>query len=305
MAFIRRKRKGNTHYFELVENYRENGKVNQKVLEYFPSAKEAGEYAIKAGIEFDAKEEDWIDAETASRLEGKLAKLNELRPLSQEMLKRLREKFEVDMTYHSNAIEGNRLSLRETWLVLRRGMTIRGKSLIEHLEATNHLEALNLLEKMATTKKKIAEIDVLSLHAAILDKIDPQNAGFYRHEQVFIEGSKISLPNWKHVPGMMKEVYSELNNTDKGIDAIHSAVKVHYQTVRIHPFVDGNGRLARLLMNLRLIRASFPPTILRREERRAYYSALDKADKADFRSLAMLFAGDVEKSLDLYLESAS
>ena len=209
------------------------------------------------------------------------------------------------MTYNSNAIEGNRLSLRETWLVLRRGMTIRGKSLVEHLEATNHLEALGLLEKMADSKSKITEMDVLSLHAAILDKIDSQNAGFYRHEQVFIEGSKISLPNWKHVPDLMKTVYAELNSKGKGIGAIYSAVKVHYQTVRVHPFVDGNGRLARLLMNLKLMRASFPPTILRREERRAYYSALDKAYKDDFRSLAMLIARDVEKSLDFYLDSVS
>lgn len=305
MAFIRRKRKGNTHYYELVENSRRDGKVKQKVLEYFPSAKEAKEYAAKVGIEFNLVNQDWMDSETTGRLNEKLDKLNELRPLSKEALKRLREKFEVGMTYHSNAIEGNRLSLRETWLVLRRGMTIRGKSLIEHLEAMNHLEALGLLEKMASSKSAITEMDVLSLHAAILDKIDPTNAGFYRHEQVFIEGSKISLPSWKNVPEMMKTTYTELNNKNRGIDAIYSAVKVHYQTVRIHPFVDGNGRLARLLMNLRLMRAGFPPTILRREERRAYYSALDKADKGDFRSLAMLIAGDVEKALDLYLESAS
>ncbi|NYZ78500.1 Fic family protein, partial [Candidatus Micrarchaeota archaeon] len=149
------------------------------------------------------------------------------------------------------------------------------------------------------------EKDVLDLHALILEKIDPQNAGFYRHEQVFIEGSKFMPPAWKNVPELMKTVYLELNDTSKGVEAVKSAVKVHYETVRIHPFVDGNGRLARLLMNLRLMRAGFPPTILRREERRAYYSALEKADDGEFRPLAMLVAKDVEKALNLYLEAAS
>ncbi|MFH1257846.1 MAG: Fic family protein, partial [Candidatus Micrarchaeota archaeon] len=123
------------------------------------------------------------------------------------------------------------------------------------------------------------------------------------HEQVYIEGSKITLPNWRKVPELMQSVYAELNNKSKGIEALESAVKIHYQTVRIHPFVDGNGRLARLLMNLRLIKAGFPPAILRKEERRSYYSALDKADAGDFRPFAMLIASDVENSLDSWLSA--
>jgi Fic family protein len=214
----------------------------------------------------------------------------------------MRDKFEVDMTYNSNAIEGNRLTLRETWLVLRKGMTIRGKSMKEHLEATNHVEAIEQLEKIVDSKIDVREADVLNLHAIILDKIEPQNAGFYRHEQVYIEGSTVQLARWKEVPHLMQEVYHELNNKDPGIKAIYSAVKVHHRTVKIHPFVDGNGRLARLLMNLRLMRSGFPPTILRKEERRAYYSALEKADAGDFRALTMLIGKDIENALDLYLE---
>jgi Fic family protein len=304
MAFIRRRTRGNTYYYELVENAREEGRVKQKVLRYFPSAAEAEEYAKKEGIEFNAGTGAWIDERLAKALEGKLERLNRLRPFPPEALKRLRDKFEVDMTYHSNAIEGNRLTLRETWLVLRKGMTIRGKSMNEHLEATNHAEAIGLLEKMADKKTEITEKDVLNLHAVILDKISPQDAGFYRHEQVFIEGSRIRLPKWKQVPELMQAVYSELNDNGKGMAAIRSAVRIHHDTVRIHPFVDGNGRLARLLMNLRLMRAGFPPTILRREERRAYYSALEKADKGDFRALSMLVAKDVEMALELYLDAA-
>ena len=305
MAFIRRRTRGNTYYYELVENVREKDKVKQNVLKYFPSAAEAEEYAKKEGIEFNASNGARIDENLAKVLECKLEQLNKLRPLPPEAVKRLRDKFEVDMTYHSNAIEGNRLTLRETWMVLRKGMTIRGKSMNEHLEATNHAEAIGLLEKMADEKREITEMDVLNLHAVILDKISPQDAGFYRHEQVFIEGSRIKLPTWKEVPKLMQVVYSELNNKSKGIAAIQSAVKIHYDTVRIHPFVDGNGRLSRLLMNLRLMRAGFPPTILRREERRAYYSALEKADKGDFRAFSMLVAKDVGMALDLYLDAVA
>ncbi|MBI5636165.1 Fic family protein [Candidatus Micrarchaeota archaeon] len=303
MAFIRRRSRGSTHYYELVESIRENGRVRQNSLKYFPSKKEAVEYAKKNGIEFKFEADEWIEPSLAKELEEKLALLNSRRPLSPSVLQRLREKFEVDMTYHSNAIEGNRLSLRETWLVLRRGITIRGKSLVEHLEATNHKEALVLLEKMVDARKEITEMDVLNLHAAILDKIDPQNAGFYRHEQVFIEGSNVVLPKWREVPVLMKKVFSELNNKNRGVKAVYSAVKVHYDTVRVHPFIDGNGRLSRLLMNFRLMRAGFPPTILRKQERRAYYSALDKADENDFRPFATLIAKDVRQALDSYLDA--
>ncbi len=305
MSFIRRKTRGNTYYYELVESVREEDKVKQNILQYFPSAAEAEEYAKKAGIKFSASDGGWIDKSLTKEIEKKLERLNALRPLPPDAVKRLREKFEVDMTYHSNAIEGNRLTLRETWLVLRKGMTIRGKSMNEHLEATNHAEAIGLLEKMADKKTEIAEMDVLNLHAVILDKISSQGAGFYRHEQVFIEGSRIKLPKWKDVPKLMQVVYTELNDKSKGIAAIQSAVKIHHDAVRIHPFVDGNGRLSRLLMNLRLMRAGFPPTILRREERRAYYSALEKADKGDFRALSMLVAKDVRQALDLYLDAVA
>ena len=305
MAFIRKKSKGNSYYYELVESKRKGNKVMQKVLKYFPSLKEAEEYLKKENISIPINYGDWLDNDLKERIEIKLSKLNNLRPLLKDTLDNLKEKFEIDMSYHSNAIEGNRLTLRETWLVIRKGITISGKSLEEHLEATNHSEAIELLEKLASKEENITEMDVLNIHAIILDKIDPQNAGFCRHSNVFIQGSALKLPNWRDIPLLMKDVYEELNVESKGIEAIYSAVKIHYDIVRIHPFIDGNGRLARLLMNFRLIRAGFPPTILRKEERRAYYSALEKADKGDFRALTMLIGKDVERALDLYIETVS
>lgn len=304
MAFIRKKKKGNTYYYELVESNRINGKVTQKVLKYFSTITEAIEYAKKHGIKPPENDGEWIDTSLRKTLEKKFVELNSLRPLKKSIAENLRKKFEVDMTYHSNAIEGNRLTLRETWLVLRKGITVRGKSMKEHLEATNHAEAIELLEKLVNSKNQITEKNVLDLHSIILDKIDPQNAGFYRHERVFIEGSTVQLAKWKDVPKLMQAVYKELNDKKGGINAIYSAIKIHHKTVKIHPFIDGNGRLARLLMNLRLMRARYPPTILRKNERRAYYSALEKADVGDFRALAMLIGKDVRKALDLYLEAA-
>src|SRR3989338_10515729 len=261
MAFIRKKEKGNSYYYELVENTRVDGKVVQKVLEYFPTINEASEYAKKNGIEFPIDKDEWIDESLGKILEEKFSKLNSLRPLSQSILERLRDKFEVDMTYNSNAIEGNRLTLRETWLVLRKGITIRGKSVNEHLEATNHAEAIGLLEKMADRKTQITEMDVLNLHAVILDKIDPHNAGFYRHEQVFIQGSELKLPDWRKVPELMKPVYAGLNSRKKGLEAVYSSARIHYETVRVHPFVDGNGRLARPLMKPPVKRAGVSPPL--------------------------------------------
>ena len=149
MAFIRKKSKGNSFYYELVESKREGNKVMQKVLKYFPSLKEAEDYLKKENISIPINYDDWLDNDLKERIEIKLSKLNNLRPLSKDTLDNLKEKFEIDMSYHSNAIEGNRLTLRETWLVIKKGITISGKSLEDHLEATNHREAIELLEKLA------------------------------------------------------------------------------------------------------------------------------------------------------------
>jgi Fic family protein len=299
--FVRKKRKGNTVYYELVRTVRRQGNVRQEVLKYFGSLGEATEYCEKHGLKPPKRE--LIERRLASRIAGKLERLNSLHPLPRSTLESLREKLEVEMTYHSNAIEGNRLTLRETWLVLKQGMTIGGKSVEEHLEATNHREAISLLEGLTRRRHSISEADVLRLHAVILDKIK-LDAGQYRRGRVFIAGAEHVPPSPKLVPEFMKEVLQELNSSSKGVDAVISAAHLHHKLAWIHPFTDGNGRLARLLTNLRLMRAGFPPVVLKKSERRAYYSALEKADAGDLVSLTMFIAGHVEKALDLYLEAA-
>ena len=283
---------------------RKGGKARQQVVKYLGNREKMLEYAKRHGLKPPARKYAMLDKGTAFMLEAKLKKLNGLRPLPKNTLGSLAKKFEVEMTYNSNAIEGNRLSLKETYLVLEKGITIGGKSMREHLEATNHREALRLLGKIADRKAKITEADILALHAAILDRIDQQNAGFYRREQVFITQSKHRPPKWQGVPKLMEKVVAELNSKRGGAATVESAVRIHHLVAWIHPFIDGNGRMARLLSNLRLMRAGFPPIILRRKVRKSYYDALESADEGDFRPLSAMVAKEVNAALDLWIGAA-
>jgi len=303
MAFIRRKARGNTFYYELVENVREHGKVVQKVIQYFPTLEAANLYCGKKGIR-KMEKENVIPPSMESRIEEKLKKLNSLRPLPKTALEKLKEKFEVDMTYNSNGIEGNRLTLRETWLVLRKGITIGGRSIQEHLEAKNHLEAVHLLYQLADAKRKVTEQDILELHRLVMSKIDEAIAGKYRKQQVYIEGAAHVPPAPDGVPGLMRQAINEMNAPGKGIEAVKSASRIHHLVAWIHPFVDGNGRMARLLLNLKLMRAGFPPIVLLKTERQSYYSALEKADDGDLYPITTIISNSVERSLGIWLGAA-
>ncbi|MBI5046656.1 Fic family protein [Candidatus Micrarchaeota archaeon] len=304
MVFIRERKKGITTYYEAVETVRENGKVSQKTLAYLGTRRKMLDYCKRHGIK-TPNESELLDEHTATILEKKLVHLNKIRPLSHTTLESLRKKFEVEMTYNSNAIEGNRLSLKETFLVLEKGMTIGGKSVKEHLEAVNHKEAILFLEKLANNKNEINEADILELHSIIMTKIDSQNAGFYRPMQVYITQSTHRPPPFKEVPELMKRVLKELNSKEKGRKAVESATRLHHLFVWIHPFVDGNGRTARLLTNLRLMRATFPPIILEKKIRMTYYRALETGDSGDLKPLAGIIARDAERALDLFIEAAN
>ncbi len=300
MVYIKRQVEDGRIYYLLVQSKRENGKVVQHVLKRFNGANEMLGYCKRHKIK--APKIELVESHLAERIEKMLEKLNSFRPLQKETLESLKKKFEVEMTYHSNAIEGNRLTLKETYLVLERGMTIGGKSMREHLEATNHREAILAMEKMIK-QKRINEKEILDLHAIILDKIKPERAGFYRNGPVAITLAKHRPPSHKEVPNFMSEVLRLLNKEAKEVNAIEIAAEVHHKLVYIHPFWDGNGRLARLLMNIKLMQAGFPPTILRKQERTSYYKALEKADDGDFGPLTTMIAKDVLKALDNYLKT--
>ena len=242
-----------------------------------------------------------IDENIYGRILAKRKALDKLRPFNKGALARLQETFRVDLTYNSNALEGNSLSLSETKLVLEEGITIGGKSMREHLEATNHGKAIDFVESLVG-KSAISELDVLNLHAIILDRIDQENAGYYRRGAVRISGTSYAPPNPVRVPELMQEVYALLKA--KGGEPIETAAKIHQKFVDIHPFIDGNGRTARLLLNLYLMRNGYPPVIILRAERPKYLrTILQSRAENDITPFANFVAKGVERSLDIYLDS--
>lgn len=245
----------------------------------------------------------YLTPKILKRLEEKKRLLDKSRPLSTSLLERLREQITVEWTYNSNAIEGNTLTLKETKLVLEEGITVAGKSLREHFEATNHRDAILFLEKLVRSKKKIGEADVNQIHAIISKNIEKKFAGQYRKGQVRIIGAKKIPPNYLKVPKLMKDLYNWINNNPEKLHIVELAALAHYKFVAIHPYYDGNGRVARLLMNLILLRKGFPPAVVLRNDRKRYYNALQKADIGDFSLFVLLMSISCERSLDLYLRA--
>ncbi len=242
--------------------------------------------------------------EILTRLEQKKARLDAARPLPAGVLARLKEHFDVEWTYHSNAIEGSTLTLAETRLILLDGLTVSGKSLREHLEAINHKHAIDLVEALAVEAEPITEHDIRQIHALILRTIDDENAGAYRKAQVYITGSTYVPPAAIEVSPLMRELVIWLNSGDAA--ELHPAVRAalaHFRLVHIHPFIDGNGRMARLVMNLILLREEFPPAVIRRERRPEYYHTLDQAHEGDTDPFVTLVAEEAERSLDVWLKA--
>lgn len=238
-----------------------------------------------------------------STLEEKKQQLDSYRPFSVDLVNNLREWFKIELTYTSNAIEGNTLSRAETALVVEKGVTVDGKTLQEHLEAVNHAQAFNwVMQRIDTSKQNINESTILDLHQLILQKIVDNQAGRYRTVPVRIAGSTVILPNAMKVPELMEEFVSWLQESKD--NPLTVAVDTHFKLVSIHPFVDGNGRTARLLMNLLLMQAGYPPAIIRKEERKQYIASIEKAQLGG--SLADYYAlmyEAVDRSLDIYLEA--
>jgi Fic family protein len=239
-------------------------------------------------------------------LNKKKARLDNLRPLSFELAKNLDEWFKVELTYTSNALEGNSLTRKETAIVIEKGLTIGGKALVEHLEATNHAKALDTIHTLRKKKTTdITESDVLTIHNIILHGIDDHNAGRYRQVPVRISGSSVVMPNPMKVPSLMIDFIAWLKS-ETNIHPVHFAGEAHYRLVTIHPFTDGNGRTARLLMNLILIMEGYPPAIIKPQERLAYITSLETAQlggtKEPYHQIIM---NAVNRSLDIYLKAAS
>jgi len=248
-----------------------------------------------------------LDYRILKRLTDSLAELNKHRPLKPAVLKKLREQFTIEMTYHSNAIEGNRLTLKETLLVLREGVTVKGKNLQEHLEAKNHEEAMNFLFEVVDSKKRLTLSHQLirQLHQLVVKDTESASAGAYRTIDVQIMGSKHRPPPGYQVQTEMTDFLKWMTKPHKSLHPVEFAALVHHRFVAIHPFEDGNGRTGRLLMNLLLIRAGYPIAIILKNDRAKYYRALDGADKGDPKAIAQLLAQAVERTLGAYLSAVT
>jgi Uncharacterized conserved protein len=213
--------------------------------------------------------------------------LNSKRPISKETLKSLKESINLEWTYNSNGIEGNTLTLRETQVVLE-GITVGGKSLKEHLEAINHEQAILFLDDLIKDKEPITEWNIKNIHQLVLKEIDDDNAGKYRDENVKIKGATHIPPDYLIVPELMEKLIINYEDWKKYHPIIRAAL-LHGELVKIHPFVDGNGRTSRLVMNLSLMNSGYLPVIVKKENRLEYYNALDKAhttgDYTDFVKL--------------------
>lgn len=245
-----------------------------------------------------------IDPRIRQRLDEKLKKLQSLRPLNPVQVHKLREQLEIEMTYNSNAIEGNSLTLRETYLVLQEGMTIKGKPLKDHLEAKDHKEALDFLYDLVSRGHyTISGHLIRQIHQLVVRETEKEWAGKYRTGSVLIGGADHAPPDAIDVPSHMDKLMRWLKQAEKRIHPVECAALLHHKIVYIHPFFDGNGRTARLVMNIVLMRVGFPLAIILKNDRKKYYRVLQAADAGNEESLVLFIAQAVERTLDLYLRT--
>ena len=207
------------------------------------------------------------------------ARLAALRPLPAATLKSLREYYRVGLTYTSNALEGNSLTESETIVVIEDGLTIGGKPLRDIYEATGHAKAYDFLYEISK-ERPVSESDILELHRLFYSQIDKDNAGVWRKVPVFISGSHRALPAPEKVPSLMAGFVKWMAENEGRLHPVEFAALVHQKFVYIHPFVDGNGRMARLLMNLALLRAGWTIAIIPPICRHDYIATLDKAGRS-------------------------
>ncbi len=234
-------------------------------------------------------------------MDTKKALLDAKRPLPEYTLKSIRENLLLEWTYNSNAIEGNTLTLLETKVVLE-GITVGGKTLREHLEVINHRDAILYVEEIVKKNEPLTEWQIKNIHRLVLKGINDSYAGNYRDQQVIISGAKHTPPEHFLVKEQMEDLINWYNNSKK-LHPVERASKLHIIFVGIHPFVDGNGRTARLLLNLELMKNGYPPIVIRNENKFKYYSALDKAHTTDNNEdFIKLVIEELDGTFDLYLK---
>jgi Fic family protein len=230
---------------------------------------------------------------------AKKERLDSLRPVSRVALLALQKSYDIDLTYTSNAIEGNTLSLRETAEVIEHGITVGGKSLRDHLEAVDHYNAVLWIRELAAGTTPIDETTVRELHRRIVFRSQPEIGGIYSALPRRIAGSPVIFPNPVKIPQLMRE-YGEWVGKVQPTPA--ASFDAHYRLAAIHPFADGNGRTARLLMNLLLLRGGYPPVAVRPKDRNTYLDTLELASvRDDLKPFQAFMHQRLDETLEEYL----
>jgi len=221
---------------------------------------------------------------------------------------KIAQALELEYTFESNRIEGNTLTLRETDLVINEGLTISGKSMREHLEAINHVEAVTYIKQLIERNFSFNERELLSVHNLILRGIIPEDAGRYRRVQVMIKGSSYTPPQPFIVPKQMEDYFIWMEENKNKLHPVILAAEMHERLVTIHPFIDGNGRTSRLIMNLILLQNGYVIANIKGdyETRMKYYQSLEKAQTSGNKEDFILLIAQIEKEcMQRYLDIIS
>lgn len=231
--------------------------------------------------------------------------LDTFRPLPDDVLTELRQRFEVRLTHHSTAIEGNTLTQSETQIVLEKGVTVGGKSLQEHLEVIGHRDALNYVIELASHNEPLTERTIRELHSLVMKGQEGGTIGAYRGLDVMAAGTEFRYPNHLRLPELM-EGFITFWKTEPDLHPVLFASEAHLRFVTIHPFQDGNGRVGRLLLNLALLQRGYTIAVIPVERRTEYISALEAAQASgDRQPLDTLVVDAVEASLRESLQVCS
>lgn len=233
--------------------------------------------------------------------------LDSFRPFSETETEILKNFFDIEYTYHSNKIEGNTLTKSETHLVINKGLTIANKSLNEHLEAINHKDAIDYIRDLTDNGADFTKRDLLNIHQLILRSINQKEAGKYRSQDVLISGSRHIPPKHFQINDLMEEYFKFYEANKDTIHPVELASEMHERLVTIHPFIDGNGRTSRLVMNLILIKNGYPITIIEGEQdkRLEYYDSLELIQIGEDKNkeqFKLLIANNVKSMIFKYLD---
>lgn len=245
-----------------------------------------------------------MDPRLATRIAQKKAQLDTYRPLPRDTVQRLNDDLRIFLTYHSNAIEGNTLSLHETQMVIDYGVTVHGHSLREYLEATNHAEAYQYMADVVAKQVPITRETLLTLHSLVMDKI-LDSKGQFRTVPVYIRGSNMAPPPAREVERLMGEWLAWIAGEGLAYEPVTRAAIAHHGFEAVHPYADGNGRVGRLLLNLMLMQEGYPPALLLYDWRVRYIHALNTANTGNYNPLINMIGQAVEAGLDLYLEACA